>query len=119
MMGTRVVGSFKRRSRYACRRAFRQQSTLGSPVIKPDSRTTLHEIAKVLRAQPHPTLVIVGHAASQGTHDYNMALSRRRAEADSAELAGSCGTIATGHHPLGAGRGRWGASQEYKRLQFS
>ena len=48
-------------------------------MIKPDSRTTLDEIAKLLRAQPHPTLVIVGHAASQGTHDYNMALSRRRA----------------------------------------
>ena len=73
-------------------------------MIKPDSRTTLDEIAKLLRAQPRPTLVIVGHAASQGTHDYNMALSRRRAEADLAELAGSCGTIATGIHPLGAVR---------------
>ena len=56
-------------------------------VVKPDSRPTLEEIAKLLRAQPQLNVVIVGHTDSQGGHDYNMDLSRRRADAIAAELA--------------------------------
>jgi OmpA-OmpF porin, OOP family len=56
-------------------------------VIKPESRPTLEEIAKLLRAQPQLTVFIVGHTDSQGTFDYNSDLSRRRAEAVAAELA--------------------------------
>jgi OmpA-OmpF porin, OOP family len=58
-------------------------------VIKPESRPTLEEIAKLLRAQPQLNVVIVGHTDSQGTFEYNMDLSRRRAEAVAAELAKS------------------------------
>ena len=58
-------------------------------VVKPDSRPTLEEIAKLLRAQPQLNVVIVGHTDSQGGHDYNMDLSRRRADAIAAELAKS------------------------------
>ena len=58
-------------------------------MIKPESRPTLDEIAKLLRAQPQLGVVIVGHTDSQGTFDYNMDLSRRRAEAVAAELAKS------------------------------
>jgi OmpA-OmpF porin, OOP family len=58
-------------------------------VIKPESRPTLDEIAKLLRAQPQLNVVIVGHTDSQGTFDYNMDLSRRRADAVAAELAKS------------------------------
>jgi outer membrane protein OmpA-like peptidoglycan-associated protein len=58
-------------------------------VIKPESRPTLDEIAKLLRAQPQLNVVIVGHTDSQGTYDYNMELSRRRADAVAAELAKS------------------------------
>jgi OmpA-OmpF porin, OOP family len=57
--------------------------------IKPESRATLDEIAKLLRAQPQLNVVIVGHTDSQGTYDHNMDLSRRRAEAVSAELVRS------------------------------
>jgi OmpA-OmpF porin, OOP family len=56
-------------------------------VIKPESRPTLDEIAKLLRGQPQLSVVIVGHTDSQGAYDYNMDLSRRRAEAIAAELA--------------------------------
>jgi OmpA-OmpF porin, OOP family len=56
-------------------------------VIKPESRPTLDEIAKLLRAQPQLNVVIVGHTDSQGSYDHNMELSRRRAEAVAAELA--------------------------------
>ena len=58
-------------------------------VIKPESRPTLDEIAKLLRAQAQLNVVIVGHTDSQGTYDYNIDLSRRRAEAVAAELAKS------------------------------
>ncbi|MEZ5785866.1 MAG: OmpA family protein [Xanthobacteraceae bacterium] len=56
-------------------------------VIKAESRPTLDEIAKLLASQPQLNVVIVGHTDSQGSYDYNMDLSRRRAEAIAAELA--------------------------------
>jgi outer membrane protein OmpA-like peptidoglycan-associated protein len=55
--------------------------------IKPESQPALAEIAKLMTAQPKLTIVIVGHTDSQGAYDYNMELSRRRAEAIAAELA--------------------------------
>lgn len=55
-------------------------------VVKPESRPTLDEIAKLLSSQPTLNVVIVGHTDSQGEYDYNLALSRRRAEAVAAEL---------------------------------
>ena len=57
-------------------------------VVKPESKPTLDEIAKMLRAQPQLNVVIVGHTDSQGAYDHNMDLSRRRAEAIAAELVG-------------------------------
>jgi OOP family OmpA-OmpF porin len=58
-------------------------------VIKPESRPTLDEIAKLLQAQPQLNVFIVGHTDSQGTFEYNTDLSRRRAEAVAAELVRS------------------------------
>jgi len=58
-------------------------------VIKPESRPTLDEIAKLLRLQPQLTVFIVGHTDSQGTFDYNADLSNRRAAAVAAELSRS------------------------------
>jgi OOP family OmpA-OmpF porin len=56
-------------------------------VIKPESRPTLEQIAKLLTNQPQLNVFIVGHTDGQGAYDYNMDLSRRRAEAIVAELA--------------------------------
>jgi OmpA-OmpF porin, OOP family len=58
-------------------------------VIKPESRPTLEQIAKLLAGQPQLNVFIVGHTDSQGTFDYNLDLSRRRAEAIAAELVKS------------------------------
>ena len=55
-------------------------------VIKPESRPTLEQIAKLLTGQPQLNVFIVGHTDNQGTYDYNLDLSRRRAEAVAAEL---------------------------------
>jgi OOP family OmpA-OmpF porin len=60
-------------------------------VLKPESKPTLDEIAKLLRAQPALNVNIVGHTDSQGAYDYNMDLSRRRAEAIGAALTSSYG----------------------------
>lgn len=55
-------------------------------VVKPESQPTLAEIAKLLNGQPQLSVFIVGHTDNQGAHDYNLDLSRRRAEAVAAEL---------------------------------
>jgi OOP family OmpA-OmpF porin len=50
-------------------------------VVRPESKPTLDEIAKLLNGQPGLSVYIVGHTDSQGTLDYNLNLSRQRAEA--------------------------------------
>jgi outer membrane protein OmpA-like peptidoglycan-associated protein len=54
--------------------------------LKPESRPTLNEIAKLLTGQPALNVFIVGHTDSQGSFEHNMTLSRQRAEAVAAEL---------------------------------
>ncbi len=60
-------------------------------VIKPTSRPTLDEMAKLLRGQPTLAVFIVGHTDSQGSYEHNMTLSRQRAEAVAAALIRSYG----------------------------
>ena len=55
-------------------------------LIKSESRPTLEQIAKLLSGQPQLNVFIVGHTDSQGAFDYNLDLSKRRAEAIAAEL---------------------------------
>lgn len=49
--------------------------------VKPESDTTLKEIAKLLKQNPNLNLYVVGHTDSVGKIDYNMQLSSARAEA--------------------------------------
>lgn len=56
--------------------------------LKPESAPTLEEIAKLLQADPGLKLYVVGHTDGVGGHDYNMDLSRRRAQAVVQELVG-------------------------------
>lgn len=55
--------------------------------IKPESKPTLAEIAKLIKDAPILKLVVVGHTDNQGSLEYNMDLSRRRAEAVADALA--------------------------------
>ncbi|CAN7675244.1 OmpA family protein [Bradyrhizobium sp. LjRoot220] len=55
-------------------------------VIRPESRPTLEQIAKLLVSQVALSVFIVGHTDSQGPYTYNLDLSRRRAEAIAEEL---------------------------------
>lgn len=56
-------------------------------VIKPESKPTLDEIAKLLANQPDLNVYIVGHTDNQGAYDYNLDLSRKRAASVAAALA--------------------------------
>lgn len=56
--------------------------------LKPESKPTLDEMAKLLSGQPAMKVFIVGHTDSQGAYDHNMTLSRQRAESVAAALAG-------------------------------
>ncbi len=48
--------------------------------IKSESVPALEEIAKLMKASPDLRVLVVGHTDSTGDREYNMGLSRRRAE---------------------------------------
>ncbi|MES1948507.1 OmpA/MotB domain-containing protein [Salinisphaera sp. C84B14] len=52
-----------------------------STQVKPESRPTLSEIAKLMAERPDLRLLVVGHTDSRGSFDYNIDLSQRRAGA--------------------------------------
>lgn len=54
--------------------------------IKPRGKKTVHQIAQLLRNRDGLKLLVVGHTDSQGSFDYNRALSLRRARAVVAAL---------------------------------
>lgn len=53
----------------------------GKSEVKPESDTTLEEIAKLLASNPQLKLLVVGHTDNVGTLAANMALSKQRADA--------------------------------------
>lgn len=66
----------------------------GKADIKPESKSALEEIAKLLKAEPNFKLRVVGHTDNQGGLDSNIALSKRRAEAVNTALASQHGISA-------------------------
>jgi outer membrane protein OmpA-like peptidoglycan-associated protein len=53
----------------------------GKSTLKPESQTTLQEIAKLMKADPSIKLYVVGHTDNTGLFDANMKLSMDRAAA--------------------------------------
>lgn len=70
--------------------------------IKPESASALEEMAKLLKAEPGLKVLVVGHTDAVGTFEFNEDLSKRRARAVAAELAGKYGIAAERMTPLGA-----------------
>jgi outer membrane protein OmpA-like peptidoglycan-associated protein len=62
--------------------------------IKPESKPALEEIAKLLRGEPNLKLHVVGHTDNVGGFEFNMGLSKMRADAVVAALTQGYG-IAT------------------------
>ncbi|MCA0399860.1 MAG: DUF4892 domain-containing protein [Proteobacteria bacterium] len=71
--------------------------------IKPESKPTLDEMAKFLKANPSLNVIVAGHTDSQGGFDYNIDLSRRRAASVVQALAGQYGIAPARLAPFGAG----------------
>jgi len=59
--------------------------------IKPSSKPTLKEIAKLLKSNPKLHILIVGHTDNQGEFNYNLKLSQKRAKAVADTLVKSYG----------------------------
>ena len=74
-----------------------------SAEIRPDSAPTLAEIAEFLTAAPDLGVIIVGHTDNQGSLDYNIGLSERRAEAVRRALAQDHGISADRMQHAGVG----------------
>ena len=67
----------------------------GKSEIKPESDAAISEIAKLLKGNPGLKVNIVGHTDNVGERDYNMKLSKARAESVAKELISKYG-IASG-----------------------
>lgn len=71
--------------------------------VKPESKPTLDQIAKLLKASPDLKLIVTGHTDNQGAFDYNVNLSLRRAGAVIVALVGQYGIAPDRLTPFGAG----------------
>lgn len=63
--------------------------------IKPESEPALIEISKLLKSNPKMSLYVVGHTDMKGALEYNLTLSKNRAEAVVKELVGKYGISRT------------------------
>ena len=60
----------------------------GKATIRPDSEPVLNEVAKMLQANSSWAMLVAGHTDNNGGKEMNLGLSRQRAEAVTAWLAG-------------------------------
>jgi outer membrane protein OmpA-like peptidoglycan-associated protein len=74
-------------------------------VVKPESLPTLDEIVRLLKVDPSLRLNVVGHTDGKGSVEYNIDLSRRRAQAVVAELVQRHGIDTARLSARGAGAG--------------
>ncbi|HEV7457962.1 MAG TPA: OmpA family protein [Roseococcus sp.] len=75
----------------------------GSAALLPSSTPALEQIARLLEARPQLRVYVVGHTDSVGGLEANLALSRARAEAVVAALAGQFRIAAGRAVPAGVG----------------
>ena len=75
----------------------------GQATLKPGADLGLDRISSFMAANPQTRLVIEGHTDSQGSDEYNAALSERRAKAVANALVAR-GIAADRLHPIGRGK---------------
>lgn len=71
--------------------------------LKPESTPTLTEIGQMMKANPKLAILVVDHTDNQGAYEYNIDLSRRRADAVVKALAASQGVDAKRMRGAGVG----------------
>ena len=71
--------------------------------LRPDSQATLEEIAKLLKSNTRLNVRIVGHSDNQGKPEYNLDLSRRRAQSVVRELTSKYAVAANRLDAFGCG----------------
>jgi OmpA-OmpF porin, OOP family len=71
--------------------------------LRADSQPTLQEIANLMKATPNLNVRIVGHTDNQGKPDYNLELSRRRAQSIVNELTSKYAVAANRLDSFGCG----------------
>ena len=76
---------------------------LNKSTLKPESAGTLKEIAAYLKANTSKQVYMVGHTDNTGAHDYNLKLSKERAQAAVDELINNYGVSAAQLSPDGVG----------------
>lgn len=74
-----------------------------SAAIKADSKPTLDEIGKLLKKNKDMKLLVVGHTDNQGSFNYNIDLSKRRATAVTDALVNDYGISSDRLKPWGVG----------------
>jgi outer membrane protein OmpA-like peptidoglycan-associated protein len=75
----------------------------GKADVKPESQASLAEIAKLMKQDAAMKLLVVGHTDTNGAFDYNIDLSKRRAQAVVQALVASHGIDASRLKPWGVG----------------
>ena len=71
--------------------------------LKTESTPTLTEIGQMMKANPKLAILVVGHTDNQGAYEYNIDLSKRRADAVVKALAASQGVDAKRMRGAGVG----------------
>jgi OmpA-OmpF porin, OOP family len=71
--------------------------------LKPESRPTLDEIARFLKANPAQNVYVIGHTDNVGGFESNMQLSNGRAQAVAADLSRTYGIPANRMFASGVG----------------
>lgn len=77
-----------------------------SSTLRPQAVSSLEKLAELIQRNPSSTFTIEGHTDSYGTPDYNLQLSRARAESVKGWLVGSAGIEAARIQTRGLGMSR-------------
>lgn len=87
----------------------------GKSTLKPTSKTTLDELAKILNDNPQISLDVIGHTDNVGTPDSNLKLSQERSDVVVAALVSEYGVNPSRLNPTGKGQSQPVASNDTEK----